>query len=149
MTTNHMSGVGVLLAPARLANLTPHPLHLIDTAGKQHELASIGEARATSALQTSYGTLELIDSGAPHISLTSPQRFVGVTVPPFDREAYTGVVVSMATAQTLEATGPPAADTDGTPITRRLTVYTPGALVRDSAGVIRGAAALEWYSVKL
>jgi hypothetical protein len=127
----------------RLANLTPHALTLIDVDGKEHVLPSLGEARATSAAQVSYSALELA-TGA-RIAVTGPQRFIGVTVPPFDRAAYDGAIVSMATAQTLERVAAPAVDTAGTPIARRLAVYAPGALVRNAAGQVRGAAALETY----
>lgn len=129
-----------------LVNLTPHAFrfHLGDQV--TFELPSEhGEARATSIEQTELARI-FTHNGAPRrTSVTSPQRFTGVTVPPFNRNAYDGVIVSMATAQTLERTGPPATDSAGTPIHRRLLVFAPGKLVRDAEGKIVGASTLELY----
>jgi len=132
----------------RLANLTPHALTLVSALDSNVTLAtlpSVGEARATIERQTSLGSLLLVGTGAQRVVLTSPQRFTGVVVSSFDRASYDAVVVSMATAQTLERTGPPSVDASGAPIARRLPVLVPGTLVRAPSGAIRGAASLEVY----
>jgi len=144
-TTDRMS---TLPPSLRLANLTLHAINLYRDGKCELVIPSIFvEARATSIEQKTLGTtLAIVDDHQTTIVVTTPQRFVGVTVPPFARDEYDGVIVSMATAQTLERTGPPKTATDDTMITRRLLVFTPGELVRNETGKIIGATTLELYA---